>query len=142
MIPDINTTRRSRLSNRISAEYVLDDMADTLGGRLLTIQQVPDEFGVGKCQKCRKRLLFVGACRVYGRWSALKLSADGESRLFGCEETCAVTVLPGSIVLPELAWLRIRAENGDTWGELVAGNHRQSKEWRRFQVIFRHLNTC
>ena len=80
--------------------------------------------------------------RVYGRWSALELSADGESRLFGCEECCAATVLPGSIVLPELAWLRIRAENGDVWGELVAGNHRQCKEWRRFQVIFRHLNTC
>ncbi len=80
--------------------------------------------------------------RVYGRWSAVKLSADGEIELMGCDECCAATVLPGSIVLPELAWLRIRAENGDIWGELVAGNHRESKEWRRFQVIFRHLNTC
>ncbi len=80
--------------------------------------------------------------RVYGRWSALKLFADGETKLIGCDECCAATVLPGSIVLSEMAWLRIRAENGDVWGELVAGNHRESKDWRRFQVIFRHLNTC
>jgi hypothetical protein len=81
-------------------------------------------------------------CRVYARWSACKLSADGEIRLIGDDECCAATLLPGSIVLSEVAWLRLRAENGDVWGELVAGKHRESKDWRRLQVIFRHLNTC
>jgi len=81
-------------------------------------------------------------CRVYGRWSACKLSADGEIKLIGDDECCTATLLPGSIVLSEVAWLRLRAENGDVWGELVAGKHRESKDWRRLQVIFRHLNTC
>ena len=80
--------------------------------------------------------------RVYGRWLAYSLSADGEVRAFGRRENCTAKVMPGSIVLAEVAWLRLQAENGDKWGELVAGKHRESEEWRRFQVIFRHLNTC
>ena len=80
--------------------------------------------------------------RAYARWFAYRLSADGETRVFGQGENCTAKLLPGSIVLAEVAWLRLQAENGDKWGELVAGNHRESEEWRRFQVIFRHLNTC
>lgn len=80
--------------------------------------------------------------RAYGRWSVLTLHANGATELLGKQESCAARVLPGSIVLPDIAWLRIRAENGDIWGELVAADARESEEWRRFQVIFRHLNTC
>jgi len=80
--------------------------------------------------------------RVYGRWSVLTLYANGETELFGQQESCAARVLPGSIVLADIAWLRIRAENGQIWGELVAADPRESEEWRRFQVIFRHLHTC
>ena len=80
--------------------------------------------------------------RVYARWSVLTLYANGETELLGKQESGAARVLPGSIILPDIAWLRIRAENGETWGELVAANPRESEEWRRFQVIIRHLNTC
>lgn len=80
--------------------------------------------------------------RVYARWFAYRLSADGQAQVCSGGEQCTVRVMPGSIVLAEVAWLRLQAENGDSWGELVAGKHRQSEEWRRFQLIFRHLNTC
>ena len=80
--------------------------------------------------------------RVYGRWSVLTLQEHGEIELFGKQESCTAKILPGSIVLPGIAWLRIRAENGQIWGELVVADPRESEEWRRFQVIFRHLNTC
>ena len=80
--------------------------------------------------------------RVYGRWSVLILQEHGEIELFGKQESCTAKILPGSIVLPGIAWLRIRAENGQIWGELVVADPRESEEWRRFQVIFRHLNTC
>ena len=80
--------------------------------------------------------------KVYGRWIGYSLSAEGEAQVFGRGEKCTAKVLPGSIVLAEVAWLRLQAENGDKWGELLAGDHRESEEWRRFQVIFRHLNTC
>ncbi len=80
--------------------------------------------------------------RVYARWSGLRVAADGTVEVQGGGRHCAARVLPGSLVLDELAWLRIRADNGDQWGELIAGDHRESEEWRRFQVIFRHLNAC
>jgi hypothetical protein len=80
--------------------------------------------------------------RVYRRWLGFSVSADGETKVFGRDECCSAKVLAGSVVLSEIAWVRLQAENGDVWGELVAGNHRDSEEWRRFQVIFRHLNTC
>jgi len=80
--------------------------------------------------------------RAYGRWSVLTLYANGDTELFGKQKSCAAQVLPGSIVLPDIAWLRIRAENGESWGELVAADPSESEEWRRFRVIFRHLNTC
>ena len=80
--------------------------------------------------------------KVYGRWSGLRVAADGTIEVQGGGGHAAARVLPGSLVLAELAWLRIRADNGDQWGELIAGNHRESEEWRRFQVIFRHLNAC
>ena len=80
--------------------------------------------------------------RVYGRWSGLRVAADGTIDVQGGGRHVAARVLPGSVVLPHVAWLRIQADNGDQWGELMAGNHRESEEWRRFQVIFRHLNAC
>ncbi len=80
--------------------------------------------------------------KVYARWSVFSVAADGTIDVYGEGRHVAARVLPGSLVLAELAWLRIRADNGDQWGELIAGNHRESEEWRRFQVIFRHLNAC
>ena len=80
--------------------------------------------------------------RVYGRWSGLRVAADGTIDVQGGGRHVAARVLPGSVVLANVAWLRIQADNGDQWGELMAGNHRESEEWRRFQVIFRHLNAC
>ena len=80
--------------------------------------------------------------KVYARWSVFKVAADGTIDVQGEGRHATARVLPGSLVLAELAWLRMRADNGDQWGELIAGNHRESEEWRRFQVIFRHLNAC
>jgi hypothetical protein len=48
-------------------------------------------------------------------------------------------LLHGSIVLPRLAWLRLRAANGCRYGELLRCDPRQSEAWRRLQVLWRHL---
>lgn len=80
--------------------------------------------------------------KVYARWSVLRVATDGTIEVHGDGRHAQARVLPGSLVLADLAWLRIRADNGDQWGELIVGNHRESEEWRRFQAIFRHLNAC
>lgn len=87
----------------------------------------------------RELSLLVGA---YRRCSGLRLASDGEVLVLGRDRARAATLLPGCLVLDEIAWLRLRDGSGRCWGELVAGNHRESEDWRRFQVILRHPQPC
>lgn len=80
--------------------------------------------------------------RAQRRCSGYRLAAGGELQIWGAGGARPASLMPGSVVLHEIAWLRIRDEQGRVWGELIRGKHRESEEWRRFQVIFRHLNTC
>ncbi|MDH3747221.1 MAG: hypothetical protein OER97_03355 [Gammaproteobacteria bacterium] len=54
----------------------------------------------------------------------------------------AAAFAAGSVIGTRLAWLRVRAADGACWGELIAGNPRKNKEWRRFQVICRLVGAC
>lgn len=47
-------------------------------------------------------------------------------------------LLPGSVVLERVAWLRLAFGDGLTYGELLAGSAAESEAWRRLQVIWRH----
>ena len=49
------------------------------------------------------------------------------------------SLLTGSIVLARLAWLRVRLDNGQEIAELVRCDARESHDWRRLQVIWRHV---
>jgi len=81
-----------------------------------------------------------GIERGFESLTAVRLSARGEVAVLNNDrEWLPVTVQTGSVVLRNLAWLRLQAENGDVFVELLRGNARQSKEWRRFQVIWRHI---
>ncbi|HNP34635.1 MAG TPA: hypothetical protein PKK10_02170 [Woeseiaceae bacterium] len=48
----------------------------------------------------------------------------------------------GSLVLPTIAWLCVRASSGRCCGELVRGNAHSNEDWRRLQVICRHPTAC
>jgi len=52
---------------------------------------------------------------------------------------CGARLLPGSAVLPRLAWIRYETEGGHRSAELLRGNCRESGDWRRLQVIWRHI---
>jgi len=54
----------------------------------------------------------------------------------------AAVYAAGSVIGARLAWLRVRTTDGTCWGELIAGNSRKNKEWRRFQVICRLVGAC
>jgi hypothetical protein len=71
---------------------------------------------------------------------AVRLSSNGEIAVLDNEQQWRPAVLQtGSLVLQNLAWLRLRTANGDHFVELLRGNSRQSEEWRRLQVIWRHV---
>jgi hypothetical protein len=96
---------------------------------------------VAWCAVCGRELSHLAS--AYRQYRAVRIFSDGSTEL--CGAGTAVTsaqLLPGSIVLPGLAWLRLRLENGRTSGELLRGNIREDEAWRRLQVIWRHLGAA
>jgi hypothetical protein len=51
------------------------------------------------------------------------------------------TLLAGSVVLSNIAWLRFRSGDGQRFVELIYEKCPKNKSWRRLQVIWRHLGT-
>ena len=85
------------------------------------------------------------AWQLAAGWQATlgyRIAADGSiERLLPGLRSAPATLLPGSVLLPRLAWLIVRS-NGRVSVDLLRGGCRESAEWRRFQVICRHLTTC
>ena len=81
--------------------------------------------------------------RRYRRVVSYRLYADGSVEFSNRDGSRSVGRLaPGTVLLPRLAWLRLRGPNRAIWGELVAGDSRTDEQWRRFQVICRHVAAC
>lgn len=81
--------------------------------------------------------------RVYRRFVRIRLFADGSVELLAAGgQRHAGWLTAGSVALDRLAWLRVRHAGGGTSGDLLLGNGRKNEQWRRFRVIFRHLDTC
>ncbi len=80
---------------------------------------------------------------AYRRSIGYRLYADGsiDVLLPGSGRVAAVYAA-GSVILPRVAWLSVRAADGYRWGELIAGNPRKNKEWRRLLVICRLVPAC
>lgn len=69
--------------------------------------------------------------RIYGSGDAELQNRDGDWR--------PAKLLPGSIVLDKLAWLRFVAPDGSQHREFVRRRSAECEAWRRLQVIWRHL---
>ncbi len=72
--------------------------------------------------------------RMHPDCSLLRLDQEGRWR--------PVRLLPGSVVLPRLAWIRFETDRGVRSAELLRGNRRESHDWRRLQVIWRHIGAA
>jgi len=48
-------------------------------------------------------------------------------------------LLPGSVLLRRIGWIRLETGIGHRGAELVRGSCRESDDWRRLQVIWRHI---
>jgi len=80
---------------------------------------------------------------AHKRFSRIRIFSDGDFELLdrnGNWQTAKRA--SGCVVLPRLAWLRLQPANGRCYRELVRGDSRESKQWRRLQVIWRHLGTA
>lgn len=78
--------------------------------------------------------------RAYRIVASLAVAADRSVELVGRDgERIAARLQPSSLILPRLAWLRLKTDCGLRYGELLCGNSRKNKDWRRLQVIRRHV---
>jgi len=81
--------------------------------------------------------------RAYVRFGIMRIDAMGCVERRCGDGTWQVQGLrPGSVVLARLAWLRLVATDGLRYAELVSGDGRESNDWRRFQVIWRHVGAA
>ncbi len=90
---------------------------------------------------CATELLIL--VRAYRACVAVTLHADGSVEI---ERTDGVhgsgRLLPGSVVLRRWAWLRIGLPAAPAWAEPLGSRRQDREQWRRFQVICRHLTAC
>lgn len=78
--------------------------------------------------------------RAYARYCALEFDNNEDIRLLDSDGRWhAARLLPGSLLLRRAGWLRIRDPSGLSFGEPVRGSCRDSREWRRLQLIWRHV---
>ena len=80
---------------------------------------------------------------AHKQYSCIRIHSDGAVELRDKDGNWqAATIASGCVVLQQLAWLRLKPASGGRYYELLRGNSRESKQWRRLQVIWRHLGAA
>jgi hypothetical protein len=81
--------------------------------------------------------------RAYASPGVLRIAAGGQverQRRDGTWESARLCA--GSVVLPRIAWLRVAPRGGPPFAELVRPKSDRSEDWRRLQVIWRHIGAA
>ena len=84
--------------------------------------------------------------RLRRAWSdslGLRLAADGGAAILG-NDGCwrPASILNGSVLLRRWCWVRLRAGSGSVFAEPLRGSCRKCRDWRRLQVIWRHVGAA
>lgn len=80
---------------------------------------------------------------MYRGLDGYRIEASGRVTLHAAGKPgTAASLLPGSVVLSRVAWLRFGKPSGASWGELVTLRTQDANDWRRLQVICRQLAAC
>jgi hypothetical protein len=142
-------------SNAYSAELQVDPILRrcVVGtGLLLLLAGVAAVFTlpVPLMQRGAAAALWSAGCgcsiwRLVGAWGtyvALRISPDGIVRLRQADsEWQDAVLLPGSVLLRDWGWIRLRPRGGPAFAEPLCGTRQNRQDWRRLQVIWRHVGT-
>ena len=78
--------------------------------------------------------------RGYSRCYRLRFAASGDLWLLGAEGTWQpARLLPGSLLLRRVGWIVLRSAGSGRFAEPIRGHCRKDSDWRRLQVIWRHI---
>ena len=82
----------------------------------------------------------VVACRRFRGCRCLRLFAGGEILLLDAAGTWRPARLSsGSVVSRRIGWILVETRQGRRFAGLFRGRCRESDDWRRLQVIWRHI---
>jgi hypothetical protein len=71
---------------------------------------------------------------------AVRIHSSGEAMILCNDDNWVpARLMTGSVLLRRLAWIRLKDQSGRIFVELISGDARQSQNWRRLQVIWRHI---
>lgn len=76
--------------------------------------------------------------RGAGRVREIRLSTGSATVVNRQGREDPVQIISGSVVLPRVAWLRLRLPDGLICGELLRGDPRTNQQWRHLQILWRH----
>lgn len=81
--------------------------------------------------------------RGYKDCERIQVDASGVAQVFDAQGRCrTATIDSGSMVLGRFAWLRLQGPKGLRHSELLGRDAARVHDWRRFQVIWRHLGAA
>ncbi len=127
--------------NRIRAGLLAFACGAAIAGLLLLFLlpvPLPLKAALGSCWLLAAAAEIVSLRRSVQRIYRIRIRPDGRVLAVGRAGALhALALLPGSVVLDRLAWLRLRFADGRRGGELLAGDAAENEQWRRFLVIWR-----
>jgi hypothetical protein len=78
--------------------------------------------------------------QITGRCRRLRVAADSGFQLLDANGAWqSGRLLPGSLLLRHFGWIRVAHGGGQVSAQLFRGHCRESEDWRRLQVIWRHI---
>lgn len=78
--------------------------------------------------------------RGWSNCTAFRVHADGAVAVLGPDgEWSPGRLEPDGVLLRRWGWIRLRAGSGPSFAEPLRGSCRASREWRRLQVVWRHI---
>ena len=75
--------------------------------------------------------------RSFHRIKAIRLEVGAATIIDRLGRQAPVQILSGSVVLPRLAWLRLKCQDGLICCELLRGDSTACKQWRHLQILWR-----
>lgn len=82
-------------------------------------------------------------CAAQHRFCGVRVFAGGSAEILDCDgHWQSAECLAGSVLVHRVAWLRLQSVDGRIYQELIRGDRRQSREWRRFHIIWRFIGVA
>ena len=80
---------------------------------------------------------------AHKRYRRVRIHSDGTAALLDRSgDWHPAVVSDDCIVLASYAWLKLKPASGGSYCELMRAASSENKQWRRLQVIWRHLGTA